>query len=254
MSSSPRSTRREFLQGKSAADVLAGLADRVADALPEPTAENYLMRVARRAMACEFEFLFNAGQYPQAGEAAVAALDLVDQLEDQLTVYRENSEISLLNWFAVERPLIVEPRLFDLLRLAVATPPANRRRIRHHRRSLSRAWGFMRRAGRNSAEDALAEARACVGSEYLELDLRRRACSSPAGVEINLGSIGKGYALDRCRRTVGRCRHRCTSCCMAATRACSPEARRRRCRPTKVGWWACAIRATQNVAQGNCVW
>jgi len=198
MSTSPRSTRRDFLQGKSAADVLAGLADRVGSALPEPTAENYLLRVARRAMACEFEFLFNAGQYPQAGEAAVAALDLVDQLEDQLSVYRENSEISLLNRFAAERPLIVEPRLFDLLRLAVEIHQQTGGAYDITAGPLSRAWGFMRRAGAIPADDALAEARACVGSGYLQLNPETQSVQfTGAGVELNLGSIGKGYALDR---------------------------------------------------------
>ena len=40
-------------------------------------------------MACEFEVLLNAGQYADGTELAVAALDLIDRLEDQLTVYRD---------------------------------------------------------------------------------------------------------------------------------------------------------------------
>jgi thiamine biosynthesis lipoprotein len=198
MTSSPRSTRRDFLQGKSAADALAGLADRVGSALPEPGVENYLLRVARRAMACEFEFLFNAGQYPQAGEAAVAALDLVDQIEDQLTVYRDHSEISLLNRIAAERPLIVEPRLFDLLRLAVEIHARTGGAYDVTAGPLSRTWGFMRRAGAIPAADVLAAARENVGSFLLKLDPELQSVRfTQAGVELNLGSIGKGYALDR---------------------------------------------------------
>ena len=60
-------------------------------------AESYLVRLSRRAMACTFEVFLNAGQYPHGTEAALAALDLVDRLEDQLSVYREDSEISQLN-------------------------------------------------------------------------------------------------------------------------------------------------------------
>jgi FAD:protein FMN transferase len=51
--------------------------------------------------------------------AAGAALDLIDDLEDQLTVYRDHSEISLLNQRAATEDIPVESRLFDLL----AVPP-----------------------------------------------------------------------------------------------------------------------------------
>ena len=65
-------------------------------------------------MACDFEVLLNAGQYPQGPEAALAALDLVDELEAQLTVYRDDSEVSQINRSADLREVEIEPRLFAL--------------------------------------------------------------------------------------------------------------------------------------------
>src|SRR5438045_4019163 len=75
----------------------------------------YLLQFSRRAMACEFELTVNAGQYGDAGSPAMAALDPIDQLEAQLTVFRETSEVTDINRRAAHEPVTVEPRLFQLL-------------------------------------------------------------------------------------------------------------------------------------------
>lgn len=217
-----KSNRREFFQGKAAARAVADAAKRIpapaappsgssgaidrpaesaSTATPSVSAapQSYLLRVGRRAMACEFEVLLPAGRQREATERAVAALDLVEQLESQLTVFRDSSEVSQINRAAFEREVEVEPRLFELFRLAVEI----------HRRTggayditsgpLTKIWGFYRRAGRMPDDAELASALSQVGSQQLQFDLKRRSIrfSSP-GVELNLGSIGKGYALDRC--------------------------------------------------------
>ncbi|MEX0978843.1 MAG: FAD:protein FMN transferase, partial [Pirellulales bacterium] len=121
MSATPRSTRREFLQGQAAVDALAqfdlGAADR--PVLTEGAADGYLLRLSRRAMACTFEIFINAGQYEHGTDAALAALDLLDRLEDQLSIYRDHSEVSRLNRQAATGPVTVEPQLFELLGRAV---------------------------------------------------------------------------------------------------------------------------------------
>src|SRR5262245_32175599 len=93
MPTSRKSTRREFLRGRAAIDALKE-ATSGAISLPDTEQEQYLTRFSRRAMACEFEVILKADQYPRGGESALAALDLVDQLESQLTVYRADSEVS----------------------------------------------------------------------------------------------------------------------------------------------------------------
>jgi thiamine biosynthesis lipoprotein len=201
MSATPRSTRREFLQGKAAADALVHSVDDCAslEALPHLAPESYLLQLSRRAMACKFEIFLNAGQYPRATEAALSALDLVDRLEDQLSVYREHSEVSRLNRRAAQEAVSVEAGLFVLLEQAVRIFNDTQGAYDITAAPLSNVWGFTRRAGSVPAPDALAKAAARVGSQYLELDGRsasvRFLCP---GLEINLGSIGKGYALDRC--------------------------------------------------------
>lgn len=200
MSSSPQSHRRDFLSGQAARDRLAAAAQGALDAHGEADSqETYLVRVGRRAMACEFEVLLNAGQYPHGTAVALAALDLVEQLEDQLTVYRETSEVMAINHAAAAGPVAVEPKLFALLQQAVELWRETGGAFDLTSGPLSKVWGFYRRQGELPDEAALAVARASVGSDKLELDSANSTVRfrSP-GMELNLGAIGKGFALDRC--------------------------------------------------------
>jgi thiamine biosynthesis lipoprotein len=149
-------------------------------------------------MACEFQFLFNAGQYPQATEAAIEALDLVEELEEQMSVFRASSQLSRINREAADSPVPVEPRLFEVLRLAQRIHAETAGAYDITSTPLWRAWGFTRREGRVPTPEQLAEARRCVGGQFVELDPQARTVRFlRPGVELNLGSIGKGYALDR---------------------------------------------------------
>src|SRR4030042_1906512 len=96
-----KTTRREFLKGESARDALAGLSFGEGPLSPEAgerrTPQDYLLQVGRQAMACDFQVYLNAGQHAGAVEAATEALDLVQRLEDQMSVFRPHSEVSIIN-------------------------------------------------------------------------------------------------------------------------------------------------------------
>lgn len=159
--------------------------------------EGHWIRIHRAAMACRFEILLDGMDQPQAA-AAREALDEADRLEAELSVFRETSALSRLNQAAAEGPAPVEADLFALL---------VRCRDLHARTSgafditstpLSRCWGFLRREGRLPSAEAIAAARARVGMADVAFDEAARTVRfSRAGMELNLGSIGKGYALDR---------------------------------------------------------
>ncbi len=149
-------------------------------------------------MACDFEFFLNAGQYPSGTDVALAGHDLVAHLEDQLSVYRSTSEISELNRRAGSGPSPVEPRLFALLQLAVELHAATSCAFDITAGALSEVWGFTRRSGALPTAEAIEAARAHVGTRWLNLDTAQQTLAiERPGVQINLGAIGKGYALDR---------------------------------------------------------
>lgn len=150
MHSRPESTRRQFLTGQAALDAVTQFDVGAAEGLPPPAslADRYLIRLTRRAMACSFEVFLNAGQYAHGTAVALAALDMVDQLEDQLTVYRDSSEISRLNLAAAFQAIEVEPRLFALLQRAQELHRETSGAYDVTAGRLSKVWGFTRRTAR----------------------------------------------------------------------------------------------------------
>lgn len=149
-------------------------------------------------MACRFELCLNAGQYPNQTQAALEALERVERLEAQLSYFRPDSELSRLNRAAADGPVEVEPRLFELLSLALDLSHQTGGAFDITSTPLWEAWGFARRAGRIPTDAELGDAMQRVGSGLVELDrVRKTVRFRRAGVRVDLGALGKGYALDR---------------------------------------------------------
>ncbi|NIL97449.1 MAG: FAD:protein FMN transferase [Planctomycetales bacterium] len=148
-------------------------------------------------MACRFQVYFNAGQYPDAAQAAMTALDEVDRLESLLSVYRGDSEVSLVNQTVGKEPLPIGPELMELLALALQLHAETGGAFDVTAGPLSEAWGFARQAGRMPGDAQLAAALARVGSGYVEIHHANQTVQfARQGVQLNFGGIGKGYALD----------------------------------------------------------
>lgn len=198
----PPHSRRDFLRGRVAKSEPASSADVPRDSTPlpdspDPTSLPYLTSVGRRAMACQFQAFFNAGQYEQAEEAAIEALDLVERIEAQLTIYRSESELSQLNQQAGEDLVEVQQNLYDLIEQSLDLNEQTDGAFDITAGPLSQVWGFARGEGRIPSQQELAAALAHVGGNLLELnDDDKTIHFLDSQVEINLGGIGKGYALD----------------------------------------------------------
>jgi thiamine biosynthesis lipoprotein len=174
-------SRRDFLSG--AAPVRDGVADS-------------WIRVHRRAMACRFEITLDSRD-AAAVPAAREALNEIDRLEDELTVFRQTSTISRINREAAEGPVAVDATIFGLLQHCAAIHRSTGGAFDITSTPLSRCWGFLQREGRLPSVDAIEAARATVGCELVSLDPAGRTISfARRGIELNLGAIGKGFALD----------------------------------------------------------
>lgn len=159
--------------------------------------------VGRDAMACRFEVVFNAGEVADDTARAVDALDLVDAIEDRITVYRDSSELARLNARAAEGWQPVGPELLALLVLARQLHERTGGAFDMAAGALVRAWGFLRRQGRTPTAEELARARESAGMRWVEIDERdARVRFLKDGVELNPGGIGKGWALDRMIETL----------------------------------------------------
>jgi thiamine biosynthesis lipoprotein len=154
--------------------------------------------VARHAMATRFEFVLHGANAAALRAAAEEALDEVDRLENLLSLYRPHTDIARLNAGAAAGPVRIAPETFRLLQRAVALAAATQGAFDVTAGALVRAWGFLGGSGAVADPAALSAARAGVGSDRLELDEANFTVRfTRPGVLVDLGSIGKGYALDR---------------------------------------------------------
>jgi thiamine biosynthesis lipoprotein len=149
-------------------------------------------------MATRFEVVLH-GDNPVALRAAgEEALRLVEQLEAQLSLFRASSEIALLNARAAREPVRVTPILFALLQQAQKLHEESSGAFDITIAPLVRCWGFMGGDGRMPRPEEVAEARTKVGMELVQLspnDFTVRFARE--GVMLDLGAIGKGYAVER---------------------------------------------------------
>lgn len=167
-----------------------------------PVSSTDLIRVHRPAMGSYFEIRCGA-RVPGVVELASRALDLIDALEAQMTIHSDDSEISRLNATAHLGPVAVEPGLFALLERAIELSRLTGGAYDVTSGALSEAWGFVRGPKRVPDAGTLAQARARTGWQHLQLDPEARTVRfNVPGMRINLGSIGKGYAIDRAAQVI----------------------------------------------------
>jgi len=212
MASEKPTSRRDFLKGKAAARALIDRAQQATEAARSTLAGKKMERpeslrraaattrltATRRAMACEFAVEYHAADGAETTDAVLESLNLVERIEDQLTVYRDHSEVVAINAVAADEPVSVEPQLFSLLELSAWFHSATNGAFDITSGPLSKAWGFFRREGRLPSQVEIDDALDRVGAQHVLLDVEQGTVRfDRAGVEINFNSIGKGYALDR---------------------------------------------------------
>ncbi len=165
--------------------------------LPQAPDGGHWVKVHRTAMACRFEVTLPSEDARHV-EAARAALDEVDAIEDALSWFRDTSEVSRVNRAAATAPVAVGASLFALLSLCREIHAATGGAFDPASTALSRSWGFLERRPRLPAEEEIAAARACSGLDKVVLDgLARTVRFGAPGVELSFGAVGKGWALDR---------------------------------------------------------
>lgn len=196
----PNWSRRNFLSarglGASAGGVLGLLF--VGDEAPADDARVHsYWTIARRAMACEFSVLIPP-HYPDVWAAGETALAVIDEMEDLLSVYRADSLMAYVNERAASGPVRVDERLYRLLKRCVQLHEQTGGAFDVTTGALIKAWGFFQGEPRVPGEAERLAALTRTGMKHVELDHAENTVRYRLdGLEINLGSIGKGYAIDR---------------------------------------------------------
>jgi len=131
-------------------------------------------------------------------EVASEVFDEVEQLDAQMSNYQPTSEISRINREAARAPVLVEPRLFQLIQDSVRTSAETGGAFDITVGPLMKTWGFFRGRGRLPAPAEMAATLKRIGYRNLKLDAAERTIRfQQAGMEIDLGGVAKGYAVDQ---------------------------------------------------------
>jgi thiamine biosynthesis lipoprotein len=153
--------------------------------------------VAVEAMATRFELLIwdekDPARLRAAGEEALAE---IVRAEERLSRFRPTSEVAWVNAGAGGAPVPVSPAVFDLVVQSVELARLTEGAFDPTVGPLLLAWGLR---GSPTAHDpvVVARARGLVGAERLELEEAARTVRLPEpGMELDLGGVGKGAAID----------------------------------------------------------
>jgi len=127
-----------------------------------------------------------------------AAFREVARLEKVLSHYRADSELSLALRAARTGPARLGEDLFECLMAARRTWEVSGGAFDPTVAPLVEAWGFKGGAGRVPSDDELKKALARVGFGHVTLDPERKTLAlDRPDVALDLGGIGKGFAVDR---------------------------------------------------------
>lgn len=141
--------------------------------------------------------------------AVQTALEEVDQ---KMSTYRESSELSRFNRHRSTAPFPLSKETLEVVGLALEVSRESGGAFDVTVAPLVDAWGFgpSRRRGTVPSDEELAELKARVGWQHLELDLERGALKKAIeGLEVDLSAVAKGYAVDRVAEALQRAgRHR----------------------------------------------
>jgi len=156
------------------------------------------LRAARDAMGTRFEILLSGPDRAQLRAVAEEALDEIFRLDQRWSRFREDSELSDLNRRAATEPVRTSADLMELLIRACELWEATGGAFDPGLGNLMPHCGFRREtATRPAGERDLSDALAVAGMRHIELHpLRREVRFRRPGPQLDLGAIGKGYALD----------------------------------------------------------
>ncbi len=158
--------------------------------------EGYIF--TRAQMGTQFKIVLYAPDSVLARRAADAAFARIDTLNQHLSDYLNDSELSRLSATAGSgQDVPLSEALWTVLQTAQHLAAETDGAFDVTVGPLTRLWRWAMRRGRLPPEDELAQARAATGYRYLTLDsTARTARLERPGMRLDLGGIAKGYATD----------------------------------------------------------
>ena len=154
-------------------------------------------RFAHQAMATIYEIFIINDDADYAQQAAYAAFNELDRLEQELSRFLPNSDIARLNHLAAQQPLCLGLDAFECLKLSKRISAETNGAFDVTVGPLMQCWLNPDKTLRSPSAEELAAARRHIGMTLLDLDEAQHTVTLQASpLHIDLGAVGKGYAVE----------------------------------------------------------
>ena len=200
MSQSDFPSRRQFIApGLSAQDSRSD--DDAINTQPgplDPSGRNGLLgSFSQNAMGCQFQVLCTIDDQQWLADVVLDGFAMIQSLEQALTVYQPTSQVCRINQAAGGDGVQVDQQVFELIETSCELSALTGGAFDVTMGPLTKLWGFHHRQGALPGQHDVAQTLDIVGFQHIRLDKDNRAIGlDRTNMEINLGGIGKGYALD----------------------------------------------------------
>ena len=156
-------------------------------------------RFAHQAMATTFEVVIQYEDKSYAQQAARAAFDEVDRIEEHLSRFLETSDVTRINHLPAGQPVPLSLDAFECLKISAEISAETGGAFDVTVGFLVDCWvDKERKLPRTPSAEELQYAREHTGMHRILFDEPTHAVALTASpVRVDLGAVGKGYAVDR---------------------------------------------------------
>ncbi|MEX2302416.1 MAG: 30S ribosome-binding factor RbfA [Bryobacterales bacterium] len=179
---------------------LAGLGQAQEKQPHKPPREKQAQRYESSAtiMGSSYRLAAYGGNIATLASAVRAAFEEARRIDQLLSNYKDESELSRINRSAADGPVDVSEEMADLIQRCLEYSRASEGAFDITVGPLMKVWGFYRGEGLIPGRFTLWRTLGKIGYQNLELDQqRKRLRFSRSGMELDPGGIGKGYAVDK---------------------------------------------------------
>jgi thiamine biosynthesis lipoprotein len=156
-----------------------------------------LVHAQRYAMGTMFDIAAYHGSGPKAERAIEVALAEILRLDHVLSHFDPESDLARLVRTGRTGFVGVDPALYDVLSQSMEISRRSGGSFDVTVGPLVRLWQNAQASGHPPSADTIARAKRCVGYEKVQLMPPDRVHLNSDCVSIDLGGIGKGYAVER---------------------------------------------------------
>ena len=155
-------------------------------------------RFSHKAMATVYGMIIISEDARYAEQCAHEAFNELDRLEQELSRFIENSDISRINTSNVDQPVKVGLDTFECLEHCARLYQNTKKTFDIPIGPLLKHWSNGNQNDRSRSHEELSHIRKSVGMDLVQLDKERHTVTVRSdNMNIDLGGYGKGYAVDR---------------------------------------------------------